>query len=199
VHTVCERSFLLLIVHDVITLRTPQQEAHQLAPSITQDYMIKLTISHAIAQSTKLTLFEGRIDDTITSTQHIPLIMAQTGKVPMSRSAIIKKIGSLFVMRINVNLVSPILDTPELFWSEPSLEPLYNAARGYLEIPQRVELLNQRCGVISDLLDMLKEHLNSTHGETLEWIIIILIAIEILIGLVTIFFDFFSIYQPHGK
>jgi uncharacterized Rmd1/YagE family protein len=67
-------------------------------------------------------------------------------------------------MRINVNLVSPILDTPEIFWSEPHLEPLYAAARGYLEISQRVELLNQRCSVISDLLDMLKEHLNSTHG-----------------------------------
>jgi uncharacterized Rmd1/YagE family protein len=46
---------------------------------------------------------------------------------------------------------------------------------------------------LSDLLQMLKEHLNSTHGETLEWIIIILIAIEILIGMVTIMFDFFSL------
>jgi uncharacterized Rmd1/YagE family protein len=106
------------------------------------------------------------------------------------------KIGHLFVQRINVNLVSPILDTPELFWSEPTLEPLYNAIRGYLEIPQRVELLNQRCQVVGDLLDMLKEHLNSTHGEYLEWIIIVLIAIEILIGLVTIFFDFMSLYGP---
>jgi uncharacterized Rmd1/YagE family protein len=106
--------------------------------------MLKLTISHAIAQSTKLTLFEGKIDDTINTTQHIPLVMAKTGKVHMSRSAIIKKIGHLFVMRINVNLVSPILDTPEIFWSEPSYEPLYNAVRGYLEISQRVELLNQR-------------------------------------------------------
>lgn len=37
--------------------------------------------------------------------------------------------------------------------------------------------------MISDLLDMLKEHLNSAHGETLEWIIIILISVEILIGI----------------
>ena len=112
--------------------------------------MIKLTISHAIAQSTKLTLFENRIDETIMTTQHIPIVMAKTGKVPMSRyqldildsskliirTAITKKIGQLFVMRINVNLVSPILDTPELFWSERSLGPLYAAVRGYLEISQ---------------------------------------------------------------
>lgn len=41
-------------------------------------------------------------------------------------------------MRINVNLVSNVLDTPEIFWSEPALEPLYRAIRGYLEISQRL-------------------------------------------------------------
>ena len=50
------------------------------------------------------------------------------------------------------------------------------AIRGYLEISQRVDLLNQRVSVISDLLDMLKEHLTSSHGEQLEWIVIILIG-----------------------
>jgi uncharacterized Rmd1/YagE family protein len=202
------------IYNDVITLRNPASQATPLdtigeqyaadsdhmAGLATrqrhQDSMIKLTLSHAIAQSVKLTLFEGLIDSTIDSTKHIPYIMAKSGKVPMSRGNIIRKIGYLFVMRMNVNLISPILDTPELFWSEPSLEPIYAAARGYLEISQRVELLNQRVSVLSDLLEMLKEHLNSAHGETLEWIIIILIAIEILIGLVTIFFDFFSLYGP---
>ncbi|KAI3646187.1 hypothetical protein MP228_009115 [Amoeboaphelidium protococcarum] len=201
------------IYNDVITLRTPQdvnletidEEGVALSsgnslPSVakynhqSQDSWMKLTLSHAIAQSVKLTLYEGRIEDTIESTKDIPAIMSVTGRVPMSRSNITKKIGHLFVMRINVNLVSPILDTPELFWSLPNLEPLYAAARTYLEISQRVDLLNQRVGVLSDLLEMLKDHLNSMHGEYLEWIIIWLIAIEILIGIITILFDFFSLY-----
>ncbi|KNE57474.1 hypothetical protein AMAG_03185 [Allomyces macrogynus ATCC 38327] len=166
------------IYNDIISLKNPA------------NYMAKLTISHAIAQSTKLTLFEGLIEETISATKHIPQTMATSGKVPMSRTAITKKIGQLFIMRINVNLVSNVLDTPEIFWSEPALEPLYQAIRGYLEISQRVELLNQRVSVISDLLDMLKEHLTSTHGEQLEWIVIVLIGFEILIGLVTILFDY---------
>jgi uncharacterized Rmd1/YagE family protein len=184
------------IFNDIITLRAPTSSSLDSIRdgdprSLNQppDHMIKLTISHAMAQSVTLALFEGRIEDSIDTTKHIPLVMAKTGKVPMGRTAIIKKIGQLFIMRINVNLVSPILDTPEIFWSEVALDPLYNAIRGYLEISQRVELLNQRCSVISDLLDMLKEHLNSAHSETLEWIIIILIGIEIIIGLVTIAID----------
>lgn len=99
--------------------------------------MIKITISHAVAQSVKLALFEGLIEDTIDTTKHIPQIMAQEGKIHMSQKAINQKIGELFIMRINVNLVSNVLDTPEIFWSEPALEPLYMALRGYLEISQR--------------------------------------------------------------
>jgi uncharacterized Rmd1/YagE family protein len=54
-------------------------------PVPASDHMIKLTISHAIAQSVKLTLFEGRIEETIETTKHIPKIMAREGKVPMKR------------------------------------------------------------------------------------------------------------------
>jgi len=85
-----------------------------------------------------------------------------------------------------------VLDAPELFWSYPSLGPLYRTVRGYLEISQRVEVLNQRCAVLSDMLDMLRDHANIMHGEVLEWIIIVLIALEIFIGVAKIAFDFMN-------
>lgn len=44
--------------------------------------------------------------------------------------------------------------------------------------------------MISDLLDMLKENLNSTHGENLEWVVIILILGEMIIGVAMILVDF---------
>ncbi|CAJ0760785.1 15900_t:CDS:2, partial [Entrophospora sp. SA101] len=46
---------------------------------------------------------------------------------------------------------------PEIFWSEPLLQPLYNAIRTYLEISQHVKVLNDKCNAINDLLDMLHE------------------------------------------
>jgi uncharacterized Rmd1/YagE family protein len=55
-----------------------------------------------------------------------------------------KIIGSLFELRMDVNLVSNVLDTPELFWSEPELLVPYKAIRGYFEISQRASLLNKR-------------------------------------------------------
>ena len=45
-----------------------------------------------------------------------------------------------------------ISDTPELFWSEASLLPLYEAIRDYLETGQRVQLLNDRLAVSGELV-----------------------------------------------
>ncbi|RKP12800.1 hypothetical protein BJ684DRAFT_22959 [Piptocephalis cylindrospora] len=171
------------IYNDIITLKNPH------------NYMTKLTISHAIAQSTKLALFERLAELRIEQTAVIPQEMASTGTVHMSRKAITKLIGQLFIVRINVNLVSNVLDTPEIFWSEPALEPLYQAIRGYLEISQRTEIINQRVSVIGDLLEMLKDHLNQKHSTKLEWIIIYVITFETIIGIITVCFDVYHLWD----
>ncbi|CAZ80233.1 unnamed protein product [Tuber melanosporum] len=153
------------------------------------NYMIKLSISHAIAQSVKISLFEDLVDNTIEDTKSIPQDVATTGKVNMSRRDIMKHIGELFILRININLQFSVLDSPELMWAEPQLDPVYQAARSYLEINQRVSLLNQRLDVIGDLLQMLKEQMSHSQGEHLEWIVIVLIAAEILVAVINVVVD----------
>ncbi|KAG0657747.1 sporulation protein rmd1 [Monosporozyma unispora] len=165
------------IYNDFITLRDGS------------NYMTKLSISHAIAQSVKISLFEELVDNTIEDTQDIPQEIALSGKVSMNKEEIMKSIGELFILRININLHGSVMDSPEIMWSEPQLEPIYQATRGYLEINQRVALLNQRLEVISDLLQMLKEQLGHSHEEYLEFIVIVLVGVEVFISLVNIAVD----------
>jgi len=94
---------------------------------------------------------------------------------------------------MNINLVGSVLDSPELFWTYPDLKPLYEAARSYLEIPQRIDLLNARVEVLHDMLNLLKESVQSKHAERLEQIVIALIAVEIILGLMTILVDLFAV------
>lgn len=174
------QSYQPRIYNDFITLRDGS------------NYMIKLSISHAIAQSVKISLFEELVDNTIEDTQDIPQEIACSGKVSMSKEDIMKSIGELFILRININLHGSVLDSPEIMWSEPQLEPIYHATRGYLEINQRVALLNQRLEVISDLLQMLKEQLGHSHEEYLEFIVILLVGMEVLIAVVNIAVDMWA-------
>ncbi|KAK4114253.1 DUF155-domain-containing protein [Canariomyces notabilis] len=173
------REYQARIYNDFITLRDKN------------NYMVKLAISHALAQSVKTSLFEELIASTIDTCKDIPAQLALTGKIALSRSQINMQIGELFILRISIHLNGSVLDTPELFWVEPQLEPVYQAVRSYLEMDQRVGLLTERLDVIADLLAVLKDQLSHGHGEKLEWIVIILIAAEIVVAMVNIIVDLY--------
>lgn len=68
------------------------------------DHMVKLTISHAIAQSTKLCLFEEKMSETMMDAQHVPKRLALTGELNMTRTEIVKILGRLFKSRVDINL-----------------------------------------------------------------------------------------------
>lgn len=68
------------------------------------DHMVKLTISHAIAQSTKLCFFEERMSETMLDAQHVPKRLALTGELNMTRTEIVKILGRLFKSRVDINL-----------------------------------------------------------------------------------------------
>lgn len=76
------------------------------------------------------------------------------------------QIGELFILRINIHLQGSVLDAPELMWAEPQLDPVYQAVRSYLEMDQRVSLLQERVSVVGDLLAVLKDQLSHTHGKS---------------------------------
>lgn len=152
------REYQARIYNDFISLRDPR------------NHMIKLAISHALAQSVKTSLFEDLVSETITDTAPLPAQIAQTGSVNLTRRQINMQIGELFILRINIHLQGSVLDSPELFWAEPQLEPVYQAVRSYLEMDQRVSLLTERLDVIADLLAVLKDQLTHRHDEYLEWI-----------------------------
>lgn len=75
-------------------------------------FRTKLSLSHALAQSVKISLFEELISSTIEQTKDIPRSLSETGKIGLPRSEIMKQIGNLFILRININLVGSILDSP---------------------------------------------------------------------------------------
>lgn len=143
----------------------------------------KLACAHALVQSVKLGAFENTITHLIERTKDIPTQLANKGKISLSRKATRKLMGRIFVERSSINLHLELLDCPNFFWENADLEPIYNMMTVELNIENRVAILNQRLGVLQELLDMLTTELANQHSSFLEWIIIILIAIEIVLML----------------
>ncbi|KAK1984035.1 hypothetical protein LZ30DRAFT_587144 [Colletotrichum cereale] len=164
------------------------------------DHMVKLTISHAIAQSTKLCLFEERMSETMLDAQHVPKRLALTGELNMTRTEIVKILGRLFKSRVDINLSSNILDVPNFFWdSEPTLHPLYVAIREYLEIDPRIKVLNERCRVFLDLAEILADSVADAKMSYITWIVIVLIVISILVTMTEVGLRFGMLSKNNGK
>jgi len=67
---------------------------------------IKLAISYALAQSTKLSLHERRVTDMVLETKHLPESLARSGKVSLSPETIAKLIGKVFIQKVRWGGVS---------------------------------------------------------------------------------------------
>ena len=95
-------------------------------------------------------------------------------------------------MRLTVIfLASNVLDVPNLIWdSEPTLHPLYNAVREYLEIKPRIQVLNERCRVFLDLAEVLSDYISDNKMSRITWIIIVLIGLSILVTCSEVFLRF---------
>lgn len=168
-------------------------------PKVTNDELIvlpdktllsKLAVSHGIAQSVKLEAFEERLSRTHEQTKSIPEDLAKHGKIHLSRGEIRRKMGALFLERSSISLYVDALDKPEFFWEHTELEPLYHMIAYHLDLEERVEVLNRRLNVIRELFEILTNELNHQHSSRLEWIIIILIVIEVAL---TLLHDIFEI------
>ena len=152
--------------------------------------MQKLGVSYGLSQSVKLSVFETRIDTTIEKTRYIPEELANTGGISMSRKQLSKKIGALFLERNSINLHTDILDTPGFFWDHPEYENIYYMTFKDLDIAARTAVLNKRLDIIRELFDVLKEVLNNRYSTMLEWVIILLISVEVVISIIVHFIHF---------
>ncbi|ORY77048.1 hypothetical protein BCR37DRAFT_403613 [Protomyces lactucae-debilis] len=174
------------IFNDMITLRSA-------------DHFIKMAMSHAIAQSVKLSLFEGRMDDSMAAAAHVPRKLATTGELSMTKPQVMRMSGQLFKLRVDVNLSSNILDTPDFFWeSEPTLMPLYSAVRDYLELKGRIVLLNSRTTVLHDMISLLSDSIADDTMTKITWIVILLIAISVVVTTFEVVLRFALIQRNRG-
>lgn len=81
-----------------------------------------------------------------------------------------------------------LLDKPEVLWEDEELEGLYNALSVHLELKARFEIVRDKLETLKEDARLLVDLVNHKSSEFLEWVIIILIAVEIVMG----FYEMFS-------
>ncbi|KAJ5211699.1 uncharacterized protein N7498_003345 [Penicillium cinerascens] len=145
--------------------------------------LTKVAFSSGLARSTKLAVLESLLSNYFESTRTIPTLLSQGSRLPYTRDFILRKTGQLLSVRAQLNLYSELTDSlPDLFWDsrhELGLEGYYEQVGRALDVGIRIKLLNEKMDYAQEIASVLRERLSETHGLRLEWIIILLIAVEV--------------------
>ncbi|KAH6682466.1 hypothetical protein B0J14DRAFT_555767 [Halenospora varia] len=167
---------------DIITLGT-KSDAWADTSSQVDTTFAKIAFSSGLARSTKLAVLETMLGKYFESTRTIPTLLSRGSKLPFSRSFMLQKTGELLELRAQLNHYSELTDSlPDLFWDsrhELGLEGYYDQVGRALDVGVRIKTLNEKMDYAQEIASILRQTMSEKHSIHLEWIIIILIAVEV--------------------
>ncbi|MGG7034034.1 MAG: RMD1 family protein [Flavobacterium sp.] len=136
-----------------------------------------------IGQSVTLEYYEFLTDELISSSKHYILELEKKGKLSISKTNLLKYIGRVLNVKNSIIDNLYILDDPNLVWDNEELNLLNKQLKTNFDIHPRFKDLDYRLQIIEDNLTLFTDVLNVRESSRLEWIVIILIFIEIIMGL----------------
>lgn len=145
--------------------------------------LAKIAFSSGLARSTKLAVLESLLHEYLVTTSTIPTLLSKGSRLPFTRSFILRKTGELLEFRAQLNLYSELTDSlPDIFWDsrhELGLEGYYESVGRALDVNVRIKQLNEKLDYASGIVEVLRERLSEGHALGLEWMIILLITVEV--------------------
>ncbi len=139
-------------------------------------------IALSIAQSVGLEKYEKKLDAIFTKSRNI-IESTYISKV-ISRAHLMEFAKQLVLTRHDMVGKLLLLDKPNILWDNEEAEHLYNSLTKILELHDRHEIALSKLSQIKEDVMLVMDLINHKRSEFLEWIIIILIAVEIVMGLI---------------
>ncbi|KAG0441440.1 Sporulation protein RMD1 [Dictyocoela muelleri] len=138
-------------------------------------YFDKMVISIPIAQSVRLDYYEDYTENITQVVRNLPMEIMNTSMRTIDKQDIMNILSAMYSIRFELNLITSILDQPELLWYYPQYEPLYSQFRRLLEIKPRVDIINHRVDTIQNILSVLNVNYNVKNSDRYMTIIICLL------------------------
>ncbi len=139
-------------------------------------------IALAISQSVGLERYEKKLDTLFSQSRRI--VDSINSFSIMRRTHLMHFAKRLALTRHDMVSNLLLLDKPNILWDNEEAELLYNRLAFILELYDRHEIALSKLSQIKEDVMLVMDLINHKKSEFLEWIIIILILIEIVMGLI---------------
>lgn len=138
-------------------------------------------VSLALAQSVALDYFEISVSAAMARFHPVVRTLREAGKLGLGHSEVLSMVGFAMEIRSVVLENLTLFDDPPESWESESLAHLDSELFDQFDLEERINAINQKLLYLKDAGSTLMEVLAHRKNVRLEWIVIILIAIEVVI------------------
>lgn len=138
-----------------------------------------------LAQSVALDHYHGATENLLTEVKGFANQLELTGKLKISRKNMMRFIGRALNTQNDIAENIYIFDAPDLVWDDEFLDRLHQGLSKHFDLKVRFSEIEYTLRIIEDNLRVFSEIINQRESSLLEWIIIILILVEVFDLLIT--------------
>ncbi len=138
--------------------------------------MIMLNVS----QSVTLDYYSDQTEKLLEETNFYTQLLARKGRLISSARKLKKFIGKTLLLRNRIAENLYIFDSPPETWENEQLDKLHNELKKSFDLQDRFWDVSEGLQIVKDNLELFKDILQYRTSLLLEWVVIILIAVEVI-------------------
>ncbi|PIA64675.1 hypothetical protein AQUCO_00100261v1 [Aquilegia coerulea] len=141
------------------------------------------TIGSVLGQSIALDYYVRQVDGMVAEFTDINRGMEKTGTFTMKRKKLFQLVGKANSNLADVILKLGLFERSDIAWKDAKYAQIWEYLRDEFELTQRFASLDFKLKFVEHNIRFLQEILQNRKSDFLEWLIIILISVEIMISL----------------
>jgi len=140
-------------------------------------------ISIVIAKSVALEKSEFNLGEILDKLENI-IIRFEKGDLRVSDKELAKTTSRIVRHEYNTIAYIMILDKPDITWQNSNAEEFYSQMSEFFELNDRYEVIKTKTDILNNIMDGFSSISHARRGLFIEWIIIILILLEVIIMII---------------
>lgn len=141
--------------------------------------MIRLVMLNA-SQSVALARYSEITEALLIETNEHTKYLESKGKLDISGPKLKRFIGKTLNIKNKISENLYIFDAPDIVWEDETLNKLNSDLKQTFDLKDRYRFIHDRINIIKENLELFKDIMDHKESSKLEWIIIILILVEVV-------------------
>jgi len=146
------------------------------SPDVDEMRLIMLNVSQSVA----LDYYNQQTNSLLEETNFHTQWLEKKGKINMGGIKLKKYIGRTLNLKNRISANLYIFDSPEETWENENLNVLDIGLKKTFDLQARFRTIQEGLGIVKENMELFKDLLQNRNSVTLEWVIIILILVEVI-------------------